>query len=795
MIRNYFKIAWRNLKKRKGFTLINIVGLALGFACSSIIFLFVQYHLEFDKFHNHPDRIYRFVTESHGDEISYIPSVPPGFTNTFRSDFDYAEKVAKIVNWEDRVIFVEESNIRLNLKKGIVFAQKDFFDIFNFPLLNGSNDVNISEVNTAVITESMAKRLFGDSNPVNKTFELGNQETITITGVLKDQPAASFLQGDIFISFDTLKRFSKFMGGEEWWAIGLNLQSFARLHPGQDVSQIEAVLKTLPAKYRPDEKNLHQYKLQSLSDVHFDQRYNGHIDIKVLWVFALIGLLILIIACINFINISTAQSSYRSKEVGVRKVLGGLRGHLFWQFMCETFLIVIFALIVGVIICGVSLPYFNTIFELKLHFSSLLNPSFLVFIGILLVVITFLSGIYPGILLARINPVFAFKRILFQNTPSNNLTRKVLVTSQFVISIILVVSAIAINKQIQYAINSDLGFEKSAIVMVNIPKPLEQSKLKVVKQRLSRHIGIEKITACFAPPSAAKNEWNAAVRFNNKDENELFSAQMKVADIDYLQTFGLEVLEGRNFFERDSADEILVNKTFAKKIGVKSLNELLGRPVSFADGVVKGRIVGVVNDFHDKDFHQDISPIFIAPLSSSFYQWAVKVNLDHISSGIEEIEKEWSQLFPNYIFDYTFLDDQISLMYQQESRSLSLLKLFSALAIFIGSLGIYGLILFFAVQKTKEIGIRKVLGSSVGGILWIMSKDFFKLILMAGIIGSPIAWCFINSWLQNFNYRTQVSWWIFGFAISILLIITLVTISYQALKAARTNPIKCLRTE
>lgn len=795
MIRNYFKIAWRNIKKRKEFALINILGLALGFAASIIIFLFVQYHLQFDTFHNDSDRIYRFVTEQHRDEINYTPSVPPGFTNAFRSDYDYAEKVAKIVNWEDRVVFVEERNVRLKLSRGIVFAQQDFFDIFNFPLVNGTNNINITEPNTAVITESMSKRLFGDSSPVSKTFKLGNQEIITVTGVVKDLPATSFIQGDIFISFDTLKRLSKFMGGEEWWAIGTNLQSFARLHPNQNIAQIEEVLEAYPKKYRPNEKNLHRYKLQPLKDIHFDVRYEGGMDIKVLWVFSIIGFFILIVASINFVNMSTAQSSYRSKEVGVRKVLGGLREHLFWQFMAETLLIVVLALALGIVISGVSLPYFNDIFGLKLHISSLFNTSFLVFISLLLVGITFFAGSYPGVLMARINPILAFQRKFFQNTSSGFLTRRVLVTSQFAISIMLIIAAITINKQIRFAINSNLGFEKSAVLIVDMPDPLEASKLEALKDRLRKNNGIENITACFAPPSAAKNEWNARVRYNNRTQDEPFSAQMKVADKEYLQTFGLQILAGRNFFEKDSADEILVNETFANKIGAQSLDELLGKSVSFADGHVKGRIVGVINDFHDKDFHQNISPIFIAPHYSSFYQLAVRVNPNDITSGLEEIEKEWSQLFPDYVFDYTFLDDQIAQMYQQESRILALVKLFSGLAIFIGSLGIYGLILFFAVQKTKEIGIRKVLGSSIQGILWILTKDFLKLILIAGVIGSPVAWYFINQWLQNYNYRTPISWWIFVTAIGLLLVITLATVSYQALKAARTNPIKSLKTE
>lgn len=795
MLKNHLKIAWRNLTKRKGFAAINILGLALGFGSSILIFLFVSHHLNFDTFHNNSDRIYRFVTEEHRDFIDYEASVPPGFANAFKADYDYAEKVAKIVDWNDDIIFIEETNLKIGVNEGIMFAEPDFFQIFNFPLIDGTNKVAISEPNTAVITETMARKLFGTENPINKTFQMGNEEVITVTGILKDLPKTSLIEGDIFISYETLKKYNEFLGGEFWGGISSNLQCFGLLHPNQDIAQIESTLSGYVTKFRPKSKNVHHYKLQPLADIHFDSKYSGGIDANVLWIFSLIGFFVLIVASINFINISTAQSATRSKEVGVRKVLGSFKGQLFRQFMIETFMITFFALLLGLVLCMLSLPYFNSVFELQLSVSSLIQVPFFLFIILLLCTITLLAGSYPGLLLARVAPVLALKRKLSQRDSGGYVTRKVLVTTQFVISIVLIIGTIVVNKQIQFAIDSDLGFDKSSVVMVGIPTEVEPIQLKGLKERIAQFSGVEKITACFASPGAGENQWGTSVKFNNRPEVEEFNIQVKIADKDYLNTFDLQLLAGRNFYEKDSVDEVLVNETFAKKVGVQSLDELLGKQVSISGDYVQANVVGVIADFHDQDFHENINPIFIAPASDSYSELAIKINMDQTRSSLQHIEKEWSSLFPDYLFEYDFLEDRVAELYLTEQRFLSLTKLFSAMAIFIGSLGIYGLILFFVIQKTREIGIRKVLGSSVMGILWLVTQDFLKLILIAGLIASPLAYYFMNNWLQGFNYRTEISWWVFGVAICGLILITLMTVSHQAIKAARANPVNSLRAE
>ena len=795
MFKNNLKIAWRNLVKRKGFSFINILGLSMGFGCSILIFLFVQYHLQFDNFHQNAERIYRVNTEEHRDLIDYEAAVPPGFAHAFKQDYDYAEIVAKSADRDNWLITIEENGTKKQLKADLAFTETGFFKIFNYPLVDGSNNAPISEPNTALITEQMAQKMFGDEDPVNKTFVLENGETIKVTGVLKNLPKTTLTQAQVFLSFDTLKSYDEFMSSESWGGINSSLHCYALMRPNQDIAKIEEQLQGYVKKFRPNSKNVHHYKLQALKDIHFDDRYSGGIDAKSLWIFSLIGLFILVVASINFINISTAQSINRSKEVGVRKVLGSYKRELFWQFMAETFIVSILALVLGIALCLLVLPSFNTAFGLELSFKELLNVTFLGFVVLLLALVTLLAGSYPGVLLARIAPVLALKRKLSHNDTGGYLTRKTLVVTQFVISIVLIIGSIVVGKQLKYAIKSDLGFAKDGIVMVEIPEQIETTQLLGLKERILQNSGVENLTACFASPGAGNNSWGTSVKFNNRPESEEFSMQVKAGDIDYLKAFDIDLVAGRNFYVKDSVDEILVNEDFVQKVGVSDPQEILGSHININDGLAKGTIVGVVADFHDGDFHEKISPIFIAPEPRLYNELAIKINMASAKNALQHIENEWSAAFPDYVFEYDFLDDRVAELYQTEQRFLSLIGIFSGLAIFIGCLGIYGLILFFVVQKTKEIGIRKVLGAGITNLVGLVMQDFLKLILIAGIIATPIAWYFMNQWLENFEYRTSLNWWIFVLAVVIIMAITLLTISYQAIKAAIANPVKSLRIE
>ncbi|MEM6540668.1 MAG: ABC transporter permease [Bacteroidota bacterium] len=794
MIRNYIKIAWRNLHERKVFSFINILGLAIGFSSTFLIYLFLSHHLSFDSFHSNSDRIYRMVSEQHQDGIDFSPSVPPAFSNTFKENYDYAEKVAKIVYRFGFVMAVKNGATRAKFKHDVAFVEQDFFDIFNFPLLDGSNGVLLNAPNKAVITENIAKELFGTSDAVGKTFVLENDNTIQITGVLKNIPETSFLNREIFISFVNLQDFFGFAAGENWGGITTNLECYALLKPNQDITAIETALLELPKKHRPRSTNKHVYKLQPLSDVHVNPLYGG-LNPVLLWIFTIIGLFLIAIACINFINISTAQAFYRSKEIGIRKVLGSVKSHLFWQFISEAFVLSFFSVAAGFLFAQVALPLFNELFQLQLSLRDLLNPGFFGFLLLLLALVSLVSGSYPGILMAKIIPVLALKGKLTQKDIGGQSTRKVLVVLQFSISIVLIAATIIISKQIDYAINTDLGFEKESIVMVNIPKEIDPIPLNGLKERFQGIPGVRNVAACLGSPGASDNSWSTNVKFGNRPNHEEFGVQAKIGDINYLKTFNIPLVAGRNFIKSDSPTEVLVNERFVEKMGFTSFDEVLGQKLEAAGGDVKATIVGLTKNFHDQSFTQDINPVFITPNTNWYGEIALKIDASNAKAILDQFDTTWSEAFSGYVFEYWFLDDRVAEQYATEQRYLSLSKVFSGLAIIIGCMGLYGLILFFVGQRKKEVGIRKVLGSDITSILNLFFVDFLKLMLIAGAIAIPFAWYFMELWLEGYAYRTEIRWWHFAVSILIVLTLTFITISYQTVKVALENPIKSLRTE
>ncbi|MCK8523161.1 ABC transporter permease [Aquimarina sp. D1M17] len=794
MFKTHLKIAWRNLQKRKVFALINVLGLALGFACGILIFLFVNHHLQYDNFHENEDRIYRIVTEEHRDGIGYETAVPPGFAKAFRTDYDYAEKVSNTYFRDDWQINSADEASQQRFKENLAFTEPSFFEIFNFPLLEKLGERTLLEPKTAYVTEKFAKKMFVGENALGKTFVLENLETIQVIGILKDLPENSMIDRDLFISYPTIKSYDEFVASETWGGINGSLRCYALLHPNQDIAHIEQTLIELVDKHRPKSKNVHRYKLQPLHDIHFNSNYDG-INVNLLWIFSLVGIFLITVACINFVNISTAQAFTRSKEIGIKKVLGSNKKYLFWQFITETFIISVLAMGIGLLITMTVLPSFNDLFDLNLSIFSLLDIKVVLLIIVLLAGVSFFAGSYPGILLARILPTLALKGKLTQKDAGGQLTRKVLVTAQFIISILLIVGTVVIGKQISYAVNADLGFDKDAVVMLNIPEDLEHVKIEGLKERIAQLAGVESVTACLASPGAAYNIWGTSVKYNNRPEFEEFSISAKMADEDYINTFGLDLVAGRNFKMSDSITEVVVNEKLAQKLGLGSPDELVGKIVTLNGGFIKATVSGVVANFHDQNFHLDISPVFIAPQTNAFSELAIKINGRDTKNTLTGIEQRWREVFPKYIYEYNFLDSRVAELYNEEQRLLSLSRLFSGLAIFISCLGLYGLISFFVAQRTKEVGIRKVLGSNVSGILILFMKDFFKLILIAGAIATPLAWYFMSRWLENYKYRTEMSWWIFVVSISGLLLITMITISYQAIKAATANPINSLRSE
>ena len=797
MIRNYFKIAFRNLKNNKAYTLINVSGLTLGMTCGLIIFMLVNYHLSFDNFHSNADRVYRIVTEQHRDNISYQRSVPAPLGKVFRNDYTFAENVARIVTYDPSLITLKNGNELKKFKEeeGVAFAETDFFEIFNYPLLEGNKKTVLTEPNTAIMTQKTAKKYFGDENPIGKVFWFDNKIVFTVTGILKDLPENTDRKTGIYASYVTLKTYDAWLGSDDSWG-GINsaVQCFVRLRPGVSVAQVESVFPAYPKKYRPNSKNVHHYKLQPLSEVHFDARYDGPMEKRNLWILSVIGLFLIATACVNFVNLATAQAFKRSKEVGVRKVLGGLQAQLFWQFISETFLISAAAIVISTVLAYLVLPAVNSFFNTQMSLNLFGDVKLILFIVGLGVVVTFFAGSYPGLVLARFQPIIALKGKLSQSSIGGFNTRRMLIVVQFAISQMLIIGMVVIVSQMQYTRQADLGFNKDAILIVPLGIDTTGVKMKTLKSQIEDVAGVEKATLCFSAPSS-QQAWNTGIRFDNQLEDVSFQTSIKAADADYVPTFGLQMVAGRNVFPADSVREFLVNEAFTRKLNFKNPQDALGKVIGANGGTMEGPIVGIVKDFHDRSLHEDITPIAITTYNNNYSDLAVKVNLLNVENTIAAIEQAWTAKYPDQIFESQFLDENIARFYETEDRMLKLIQMFSFIAIFIGSLGLYGLVSFMAAQKTKEIGIRKVLGSGITQILWIFGKEFSMLIVVAFAIAAPVGWWVMNSWLQDFKFRIQMSFWTFASAIFITFIIALITVAYKSLRAALLDPVKSLRSE
>lgn len=790
MLFNFFKIAVRNIRRSASSTLINVSGLGLGITCGLLIFSIVQYHLSFDNFHQNRERIYRFVTEQHRDQISYVAAVPPAFATAFRNDFSFGEIVGRICTITDQLITLEEDGDAQKFREEIAFAEPEFFEIFNFPLVEGGRTNTLVEPNTAIVTEKVARKYFGDESALNKTFRLNNVIDFKIVGVLKDIPDNTDFRSEIYFSYSTIGQYNKWYGADDsWGGITSEIQTFARMQPGTDPSDVEKALPNYTKKYRPKSKNVHHYKIQPNDEMHFDSRYQGRMSKTTLWVLSVIGLFLIITACVNFINLATAQAIGRAREVGVRKVLGSMRSQLFLQFAIETSVIALMSAVTAFVVAYAALPYINTWFDTRISLNLFTNHTVTLFLILVVVFVTFLSCSYPGLILSGFKPVQALKGKL-SDYGSNFSLRRALIITQFTIAQVLLIGLIVIGFQMKYFMQTDMGFDKEAIVM--IPIGTQDSKMKTLKERFLKIPGVEEVSACFAPP-ASRSQWGSSLTYNNQADTENFGVSIKAADESYILTFGIDLVAGRNLQPSDSVREFLVNEMLVRKLNLSSVEEILGKIVS-SDGK-SGPVVGVISDFHDQSFRSAISPILVTTRTEHYQDYGVRINMKEAGTTLAAIEKAWSAMYPEQIYEYQFLDQQTAEFYEAEQSVLKLIQVFSAIALFIACMGLYGLVSYMAVQKTKEIGIRKVLGGSVANILWIFGKEFFILILVAFLFAAPVGWWIMTKWLQNFEYSFTMTWWIFALEAAIISLVALLTVGIRSAKAAMMNPANALRTE
>jgi len=572
------------------------------------------------------------------------------------------------------------------------------------------------------------------------------------------------------------------------------MQTFLLLKKGVTTASVEKLFPALMDKYYAGTRGrtVYQFKLQPLDDIHFNPNYSGVVEKKYIWALGLIGLFLIVTACVNFINLATAQALTRSKEVGIRKVLGGMRAQLFWQFIAETGIITIFATILAFFLAHLTIPYVNQLLDMRMSIPLVADGWLITFLLVLLTGVTFLAGSYPGLILAGFQPVLALKGKLNQQHIGGFSLRRGLVIVQFAISQLLIITTIVIAGQIHYSRKTDLGFTKDGIVLLPIPTP-DHPKMEHLRNSLATMSGVEKTTLCFTPPASGDNELNGFT-YDNRPQPEPYNINIKNADDQYISTFGLTLAAGRNFFPSDTTHEFLVNETLVRKLNLTSPQEIIGKTIAL-EGDSKGTVVGVLKDFHNNSFKGEISPVCISPDYRRYAFCAVKLNLARAGGLLPAFEKLWNNTYAQYNYTYRFMDDSIAEFYQTETILLTLIEVFAGIAIFIGCLGLYGMVSFMAVQKTKEIGVRKVLGAGVPNILWIFGKEFFRLLIVAFLVAAPIGGWFMHHWLQDFVYRIPLNAQVFLLALFSTVVIATLTIGYRTLRSAFANPAKSLRTE
>ena len=792
MIKNYIKIAWRNLKRNKAYAAISVIGLALGIACGILIFTLVTYHLSFDTFHKDQDRVFRLYTEWHDDGIGKSNGVPQPLGKTFRSDFTLGEKTARVINFHNPLITITKGNEvkKFQEEDGVAFAETPYFDILNFPLLKGDKKTVLVAPGEAIVTEKIAHKYFGKDNAIGKVIRLDNKVNFTITGILKDLPNNTDRRQQIYVSYGNMDEYTNKRREENWGGVYSGSEAFTKLKKGISKAQGEKALAEIVKKhYTGRDLKVWFFKLQPLNDIHFNAELDGYADKKYLWALFFIGIFLIITACVNFVNLATAQALNRSKEVGIRKVLGSLPYQLFWQFIAETALITIVAVVLAVGTSYVALPAINHLFQSEMQFNVAALSVFIILIGIAVV---FLSGSYPGLVLARFQPIMALKSKLSQEHIGGFSLRRVLVVTQFAISQVLIIGTIIVVSQLHYSQTADLGFKKDGIVLLPVPSN-DKVKLSTMKNRLNEVQGVEKVSYCFRPPASQSNN-TTGVNYDNRAEDEHWSINTKTADENYLSTFGLKLVAGRNFFPADTTREFVVNETFVKKLNLKP-QDVIGKTLAVNGKNNKAPIVGVVKDFYNYSFHTEISPVCIMPNFNNYSTVAIKINMRNAKTSLASFEKIWNQTFPEDFYSYQFLDDSIKKFYEMDNILLTLIEAFAGIAIVIGCLGLYGLVSFMAVRKTKEIGVRKVLGAEIKNILWLFGKEFTFLLLIAFVIAAPLAWWAMHNYLKDFQYRITIGPVIFLESILLTFIIATITVGYRSVMASLANPVKSLRSE
>lgn len=792
MLKNYLKIAVRNLSKNKIYTFINVLGLSLGIFGSLVIFQLIKFHLLTDSHHHDSENIYRVVMNLHLDDgsVEHEKGSPYILHEALKNDFSSVENTAYVGQQEltFSVPTQDGSSAKFLEKEAAAFIGADYFKVFDYQWLIGQVAA-LNTPSTVVLTEKYAKKYFGEVSPINKVLIINNLTPVKVVGILKDIPETTDLKTEVFVSLPTLKTIVNDDSFTEWAWFMKQRETYISLKNNTSKTAFEAQLPAFSKKYYGEMSKYYRFQLQKLSDVHFNLDFGGKISKSSIYLFSAIGILLLLVACINFINLSTAQSFKRFKEIGVRKTLGSSQAQILWQFIVEVAIITLFSVFFAIILAYLFTPLVNNWLSVNITFRQFFDSQMLIFLPILILFTITVAGLYPSLVVSSYNPIHVLKGISKSSKTGLSL-RKGLVVSQFSVAIVLVAVAILVVLQIRFLHNKDIGSTKDLIIHVQIP---DTEHLETLKNRIFQKPFVESISFARRPPSAEKGGSGGTIKFENRDW-EKFVARSKIADENYLDTYQIRLLTGRKPVPSDTIREILVNRKLVEDLGLKTPESILNKRLLVGDADGTGVIVGVVADFNNADLYTPIEPTVIFSLKQRYRFAAIRLN-NYSSEVLAELKAIWQGIYPNEVFEYSFYDEELSKLYKREELTRNIIISFALLTIFISCLGLMGLVNLTVSQRTKEIGIRKVLGASVSSITFLLSKDFLKLVFVAIIIASPIAYYFMNKWLNNFAFKVEIEWWIFVLSGVFIITIALLTVSYQSIKAALMNPVKSLKTE
>jgi len=796
--------------KYKFISFINLFGLMVGLTCCLLITTYILNELSYDRYNKNADNIYRITRtfyNGNGEATLNLSTISPPFGYYLPTDFPEIQKMTRLLNFGTVPLRYKDKLIN---EKDVYFADENLFDVFTVDVLKGNPKTALTDPFSVMLTEDEAKKYFGNEDPINKVIRANNQFDVKVTGIYKPFPSNAHMHPNMLVSFNTLKDSAVY--GEQNLRTNWGNNSFftyIMLPKGYNIQNIKARFPAFLDKHMTDEYGPNKpskstsLDLQKLTDIHlyshtdYEAEPNG--DISRVWIFGAIALFILLIACINYMNLSTARSALRAREIGIRKVIGARRKEIIFQFLSESVLLCWVAIIIAGVLTYVMLPWLNKVSGQQLSFDILLKWQVIIPLLITPFIVGILSGIYPSLFMSSFQPVKTLKGLFNAHGSSINF-RKVLVVFQFGISIALIITTMIVFQQLRYMQQASLGYDKEHILTLPY-YPALNDQYESFRNTLLRNSNIKDVGRSSRIPTGRLLDGQGAQAPGN-DSMVPVKADIRyvAADYDFIPTYGVHIVAGRNFsrdYGTDTASFIL-NEAAVRAVGWKSPQEAVGK--NFKYGGQMGHIVGVTNDFHFESLHQTIAPLILvmptpAQAANSYGYLSIKISGGNIPSALATIKDTWQKFLPELPYQYTFLDENFAKLYEAEQRQGTIFIIFACLAIFIACLGLFGLSAFSITQRVKEIGVRKVLGANVSTIVALLSKDFLKLVLIAAIISFPIAWYAMHNWLQDFAYRINIQWWVFVVAGILAALIALITVSFQAIKAALANPVKSLRTE